>query len=511
MYDLNSIKEVRLNFEQDNWFELLNDLKDAGEDGRLLARLTLDGVQYDSVGVRYKGNSSFHNVRKSESSKLPFNVKVNYVRKEQILPGGYKTLKLSNVFRDPSFLREVVAYEVVRDYMPAPRANYALVYVNDKKLGLYNLTESVDKAFLQKHFDYAKGFLFKCDPTWDAQSINGCPKGEKASLIYQGTDSLCYMGNYELKSKCGWSDLIRLTRVLEKSPEKIEAMLNVDQVLWMHAFNNVVVNLDSYTGRLCHNYYLYEDSFGIFQPIVWDMNLSFGGFRFDGNKPSPMSNEDMQKMGLFLHYRNDFRPLISKLLKNSLNRKIYVAHVKTILEEQFLSGKFNDRTIELQKQIDSYVKNDENKLYAYESFTGNLTQTAMAGKSKIIGLRELMDARQVHLQEHPLLKKETPVIRDVEHLSEDNKLIIRAKLEKEKNVYLAYRYEPFAPFTRIALFDDGTHDDMQAGDGIYGVAIEKKEMCQYYIIAENDRTASLSPQKAAYEFYEFKSSLQASQ
>ncbi|MEO1515137.1 MAG: CotH kinase family protein [Bacteroidota bacterium] len=511
LYNINKVNEIHLDFEQDDWYALLNQYKDAGEDARLLATLRLNGVEYDSVGVRYKGNSSFYNVRKSDSSKLPFNVKLNFKKKSQCLPGGIKTLKLSNVFRDPSFLREVMAYEVARSYMPASTANYAIVHVNGEKLGLYNLTESVDKAFLRKHFGYDKGTLIKCDPTWDAAEIKGCPKGEKASLIYQGQDSICYERNYEMKSKNGWTDLVKLAWVLEKTPDQIGEFINVDAVLWMHAFNNVLVNLDSYSGRLCHNYYLFKDSFGLFQPIVWDMNLAFGGFRFDGNNPRPMSNKELQEMGLFLHYKNDFRPLISKILKNSLNRKIYVAHVRTIVEDYLDSGKFKERAAEVHKFITPYVKEDVNKLYPFETFSENLNQTAAAGRSKIIGLNELMDARQQHLAKHPLLKKEPPAIGRVEHIARDKEIVIRAQVENTRQVYLAYRFTEFAPFQRLELFDDGEHDDLEAGDGIYGATLERQNLCQYYIIGENERSASLSPRNAAHQFHEFKLSFQASQ
>ena len=100
-------------------------------------------------------------------------------------------------------------------------------------------------------------------------------------MVYLGADSACYRNSYEKKSKIGWTKLVQLTDILNNQPDEIAAILNVDQVLWMLAFNNVLVNLDSYTGRLAHNYYLYEDTTGQFNPILWDMNMSFGGFRFE--------------------------------------------------------------------------------------------------------------------------------------------------------------------------------------------------------------------------------------
>ncbi|MEM9822252.1 MAG: CotH kinase family protein, partial [Bacteroidota bacterium] len=362
LYDVHRVIEIKLRFAEPDWEQHLDSLKQVGNDDRMLATLQLNGEQFDSVGVRYKGNSSYYNVRNAQSSKLPFNIKINHLIKDQELKGGYKTLKLSNVFRDPSFLREVISYEIARDYMAAPKANYAHVYINDRYMGLYNCTESVDKAFLEKHFGHGKGTLVKCDPTWHAKQPKSCPKGDKASLMYLGDDPECYQSLYELKSKNGWEDLIDLTKVLNKDVENIEKILNIDQVLWMHAFNNVMVNLDSYTGRLCHNYYLFKDSFGLFHPVLWDMNLSLGGFRFDGTGTS-LSTEKMQKLSPFVHYKSPNRPLISQVLQNSLYRKVYIAHMRTILGEYFANEKYLSRMQQIQQSIDFHVNRDTNKLY----------------------------------------------------------------------------------------------------------------------------------------------------
>ncbi|RME92896.1 MAG: hypothetical protein D6772_16420, partial [Bacteroidetes bacterium] len=144
LYDLTHIVEIDIQFQEPDWHERLDSLKEAGHDERLVADVTVDGKPYPATGIRYKGNSSYFNVRNANVRKLPFNLKVNFVHKKARLPGGFTTMKLSNVFRDPSFLREVLAYEIAGKYMPAPRSNFARVSVNGEYLGLYNLTESVD-------------------------------------------------------------------------------------------------------------------------------------------------------------------------------------------------------------------------------------------------------------------------------------------------------------------------------------------------------------------------------
>lgn len=497
------VTEMRLEFYDSNWASLLENNKLSGEEERIPAKLTVNGMVYDSVGVRYKGNSSFYNVKKSGSSKLPFNIKTNYFKKGQCLPNGYKSIKLSNVFRDPSFVREVLSYEIANEFMPSSRSGYVKLIVNGANHGLYNITESVDKEFIKRHYGYKKGTLIKCDPNWKIKAKEGCALGDKASLNYLGEDIDCYKNLYELKGKKGWEHLVNLANILENHPDKIESQINVDQVLWMHAFNNVLVNLDSYVGRLCHNYYLFRDSFGIFQPIVWDMNLSFGGFRFDGAKKTSLTDVELQELSMFLHYKSDNpnRPLITNLLKNGLYRKIYVAHIKTMLRTFFTNEKYKKRAKAYQTAVKPYVTMDQNKLYSQESFDQNYSQTVEAGSSKIIGITELMDPRIQYLSNHPLIKKEDPSIENVRAANIDQKVIFSAKVTGAKNVWVFYREVPGAPFLKAKMKDDGLNEDLDENDSTFGLILNDQIVKEYYIVAEGDKTASLSPEKAAFEFH----------
>ncbi|MEL6867791.1 MAG: CotH kinase family protein, partial [Bacteroidota bacterium] len=211
-----------------------------------------------------------------------------------------------------------------------------------------------------------------------------------------------------------------------------------------------------------------------------------------------------QTLSPFIHYKSPNRPLISQLLENRYYRKIYLAHLKTILEDYFSSGKFKTQAQKAQQLIDFYVKNDGNKLYTYEAFQQNLQETTPAGKSNIIGLLELMEARTAYLLNHPLLKKSSPVITEVRHKKTGENIALLAKIEGGKNNYLYYRDNPYAPFKKVKMLDDGQQEDMQADDQVFGFVMAYKAGIQYYIVSEGDKTASLSPKRAAFEFHEVK-------
>ncbi len=499
LYTLDHIIEVKVKFHDSGWDMQLDSLKQEGDELRLVADVEVDGVKYPGAGVRYKGNSSYFSVRNSGSDKLPFNIKVNHTRKDLRLPGGVTTLKLSNVFRDPSFVREVLAYEIAGKYMPSPKANYARVYIDDQYLGLYNCSESIDEFFLEKYFNESNGPLIKCDPFWDMEQDPDCPISDKASLMYLGEDSLCYSALYELKEKSHWKDLIQLTRILTHAPDSVESILDVDQALWMLAFDNVLVNLDSYIGRLCHNYYLYKDTFGIFHPLVWDMNMCFGGFRYTGIGPA-LSDEQLITLSPFVHFKekNEKRPLIMALLGNPVYRKVYIAHMKTILDENFTNDAYLERIASIVKLIDPLVAGDNNRLYDLEAFRKNIHETVKVDNSPIIGVAKLMDKRAEFLKKNPLFQKDGPKISEVIHRKNGDVMNISAKVEGANKVYLCFRAGGYGPFKRIEMANTSGLN----ADQLWSADLDTAGNIQYYIIAESDKIASLSPERASFEFYE---------
>jgi spore coat protein CotH len=268
-YDINTIRELRLTFTQKNWEDKLDSIRLYG-DGSLLGSATIDGTSFKDVGISYRGGKSFA----VGSKRNAYNIKLNFINKNQNHQ-GYETIKLSNALRDPSMVREVLAYHIAGQYMPAPKANYVKLFINDQYYGLFVNVESVDEAFLNKKYGSDKNTFLKCTPNVleETPAPEGCKNKIYASLEYE-ENAQCYTANYELKSKEGWDDLIGLASVLSKTPDDIHKILNVDETLWMLALNNVLVNLSSYSGQHSQNYYLYKSDDGRFRPILWDLNLS---------------------------------------------------------------------------------------------------------------------------------------------------------------------------------------------------------------------------------------------
>jgi len=139
LYDLNTITQIELSFFDANWNDSMIYYKQNDLENRMLANCMINGVAFDSVGVKYKGNSTFS----PNNPKNPLNIKLDYIIEQDYQ--GFYTLKMANGRNEPSFVREVIGYEVARKYFDAPQCNFAQVYINGNYHGLYGNAESVNK------------------------------------------------------------------------------------------------------------------------------------------------------------------------------------------------------------------------------------------------------------------------------------------------------------------------------------------------------------------------------
>ena len=499
-YDIDKIQRIDVSFSQSNWDALMDAQKAGAGDYILAQSVSINGVEFDSVGVKFKGNSSYN----SNQTKNPWHIELDTYKDHEY--DGYTDIKLANGHNDPSFVRDVLGFQIVRQYMDAPLSNYANLYVNGNLIGLYTNTESISKKFVDSRFGSKKNAFFDCSPPGGA----GPQSNDFPNLVYLGQDSTAYFDSYDIKSDEGWQELIDLCDTLSNNLEDIEKILDVDRALWMLAFDNVIVNLDSYIGQFTQNYYLYRSDFGQFLPIVWDLNESFGVFAQTGSG-NLNTTAAKQQMDHLLHSSDAGFPLVRQLLSVPMYRRMYVAHVKTILLENFDNGSYLTTAQELQSVIDASVQADPNKLFTYNNFIANLTtdiNSGGGGRGRTIpGITGLMDGRNSYLLAQSDFQQGEPSIENVS-LSTAEPIInetvnINATITDANTVFLAYRSDPSAPFTKVDMLDDGTNNDGAANDGVYGAAVViDNSSVQYYIYAENTNTGLFSPRRAEHEFYE---------
>ena len=472
-YDPNTIQVVQISFSQSNWNALLNSAKSSGN--YLMAQsVTINGVVFDSVGVKYKGNSTYS----ANQIKNPWHIELDTYKNQDYQ--GYKDIKLSNVAKDPSFLREVLSYQIIGKYMHAPLSNYAMVYVNSNLIGLYSNSESITKTFIDDRFGSNSNTFLKCNP------VSGAGPGTNSfpNLSFLGQNIGGYTGSYELKSPSGWGDLINLCDTLSNHTSAVDQILDVDKALWMLALDNVLVNLDSYIGGFKQNYYLYKMDNGRFASIIWDLNESFGQFPMISSTMGPGSiltntNSKIQ-MTHTLQINSSSHPLIKELLSIPRYKKMYLAHIKTILIENFDNGSYYSLAQDLHSMIDSCVQLDANKFFSHSNFLSNINSDVSGtgggpGGGSSPGIKNLMDNRSNYLLNQPDFTAIEPTINLVSQSSQNpalgQNIFITANITNENDVFLGYRNSDNAAFERTLMLDDGAHGDGIANDGIYGQSI----------------------------------------
>lgn len=416
-FGMAQVHEVQMTFSQTNyWDSLVNYMP---LEKYLKGNISIDGVAFNDVGIKFKGNSSYSN----PSDKKPFKVDMNeFVSGQDI--DGLKKFNLNNGFKDPSFMREKIALDFFNEHdMAAPRCAYTKVFINGVYWGLYTLVEEVNKTFLDDNdrFGNKQGNLFKGDPSGDLKWIN--------------SSASSYYNKYELhtnETANDWSDLVKVIDKINNSGgyfhDSLETVFNSHSFIKHWAGMNVFANLDSYIGS-GHNYFIYHDTLSDkFEWISWDVNESFGNFNM-GLTTTQIKNLSM----FYVSSPASSRPLVQKMISDPSYK---TELVNTIC--QWLASDFTNETLDLK--IDSLadairddVYADTKKFYSNSAFETNLTSDI----GPTMGIKSFITERRNAL---------------IAELANNSCNVGIAESTVEKNLFLIYP-NPATNFITIELND----------------------------------------------------------
>lgn len=305
--------------------------------------LTFDGETFKDVGLRYKGNYTYMATNRSlkKSMKLDINRNVNDQRLD-----GLTMFNLHCGVSDPTQAREAFSFAFFRDAgVPASRTSFVEVTLTvegkyeNELVGLYTLTEQVNKAFLKRHYGDGSGMLLK-------------PEGLQGGLVHLGTNWKDYEQRYKPDGKPTGEQkdrLIQFTRLIqtgtdEEFASQVGSYLDVDAFLKFIAANTLLSNLDSYLG-FGHNYYLYlVPSTNQFVFIPWDLDLSLATWPAVGNPE--------QLVDLSIHHPhagND--KLLDRLFAIAEHKERYLAILKDLAATTFTKEKLTLRIDEIEAAI----------------------------------------------------------------------------------------------------------------------------------------------------------------
>lgn len=483
-YDQSLVRRIDITFASPTfWTQLTNNY---ASKTYLPGTVTIDGMSFDSAGVRFRGNTSYNT---GTSQKKSFKIELDFWR-----PGadfnGYSTLKLNNAAQDPSMMREVFYSSMIKKHCPTARTSFVKLYLNGSNWGLYSNVQQLNKDFLEEWYFSNDGIWWRADrPAGSGGGGGGWGDGT-AGLNYLSPDTTIYKTYYTLKESNGfvqpWSYLVRLCDKLNNTPtaileDTLANYLDLDRTMWYLASELAWTDDDSYVFKGKMDYYVYYDEVsGRMVPHEYDGNSAL--------EPTPATT-----WGVFYNATNVNYPLLNKLLNVPSLRQRYLAHMRTIIAEEFDTALTNTTFNTFRSLVDTIVQNDPKKMYTYTQWS-----------SEVQVLKNFVTTRKNFLNSNTEIQQVAPVISQasyfaggVEYAQPNDQQLVTIKTSVSSangidNVQLYFCPGLEGKFLKTPMYDDGLHDDSLASDGIYAALIPAYVAgtpVRYYIAAAAANTA----------------------
>ncbi|SDA62169.1 Spore coat protein CotH [Butyrivibrio sp. INlla18] len=417
-----------INIEIDDWDSFL---ETATSEEYSVANVTIDGETVYNVGIRGKGNTSLSTVEQLGSDRYSFKIEFDCYESSTNYHGLDK-LCLNNLIQDYTMMKDYLAYKLMGEFgVDAPLVSYVYITVNGEDWGLYLAVEAVEDSFLERNDGTNHGNLYKPDTMsmgggrgnggdFDMKDVDfdqmgmenpferdGGDDGERpekpdfpgggpgemgmgsddAKLKYIDDEIDSYSTIFDsAKTNIKKSDKKRLINSLktlsegieEQDADKIAEAVDVDAVMRYMVVHNFLVNGDSYTGSMIHNYYLYEED-GLLSMIPWDYNLAYGTFQA---QDADAAVNDPIDTPLSITEDSDDRPMFSWITSCDEYTEMYHEYYADFLEQFYTSGYLQDLIESTYNMISEYVEKDPTKFCTTEEF-----ETAVETMETFVELR----------------------------------------------------------------------------------------------------------------------------
>lgn len=208
--------------------------------------------------------------------------------------------------------------------------------------------------------------------------------GNGANLNYTDEELSSYSDIWDSEvTDSGKTDHSRVVTALKNISEGtgLEKYLDVDNILKYMAVHAFSVNLDSLSGNMAHNYYLYEYN-GMLNILPWDYNLSFGGM----NQGRESGASEVVNDAVDTPFQGTM--FFDALLENETYLSRYHEYLRELSQEYVLNGRFEEVYRGIRSRIDTLVETDPTALYSFEEYKAGaemLYQTVMLRAESVKG------------------------------------------------------------------------------------------------------------------------------
>ncbi len=191
-------------------------------------------------------------------------------------------------------------------------------------------------------------------------------------------------------------DMQRVVEALKglSEGEELESYLDTDGIIRYFVAHNFVMNYDSYTGNMLHNYYLYENA-GRLSLLPWDYNLAFGAFSMSGQGEDAGATSlincgiDTPLSGA----TEDTRPMWAWITSNDEYLEKYHTYFNDLITNYFESGEFEKEIDRVYEMILPYVEKDVSAFYSVDEFKTGYETLKEFCKLRAESIRKQLDGQ----------------------------------------------------------------------------------------------------------------------
>ncbi|MDO8384200.1 MAG: CotH kinase family protein [Microbacterium sp.] len=268
LWDASSLHDVSLEVDETTISDAIQEYLDTGEKVWIEASVTIDGVTYESVGLKLKGNSTLRGVSTdADPATLPWIIRLDKFVDGQTLNGETDIVIRGNV--SASSLNEAVALTLLDETgLATENATATRFTVNGGTAQLRLAVQKPSDGWLEQEYGTTSGGLYKAETGGD--------------YSYRGEDPDAYTDVFD--QEAGESDLTPLIDFLQLINEADDATfaaelsqhLDVEAFAKYLAFQELVDNYDDIDGPGNNSYLYYDADTGLMSVVTWDLNLTFG-------------------------------------------------------------------------------------------------------------------------------------------------------------------------------------------------------------------------------------------
>ena len=365
LFDTSEVIELNIVMDESDWNTMLDN---AMSEEYYVCDVVINGARVNNVAIRPKGNTSLSAIAMDpDTDRYSLKLEFDHFVKGQTCFGLDKLI-LNNNYADATNMKEAVIYDMYQ-YLGADASlyNYAKVSVNGEYWGVYLALEAVEQSFMLRNFGTRDGELYKPD-TMEMGGDNAgggfSMGGGGANLNYTDDDLESYSTIWDSEvTGTSKGDHRRVVTALKNISEgtDLEKYLDVDNVLRYMAVHTFAVNMDSLSGSMSHNYYLYEYD-GQLNIFPWDYNLSFGGMSMGGSGDgTSMVNDAIDTPFSGTHF-------FDALLENEEYLTRYHEYLQMLVDEYVKGGRFDEVYNRIRSQIDTLVAEDPTAFYNADEY-----------------------------------------------------------------------------------------------------------------------------------------------